>query len=608
MLDRFPARFLFRPRFHSGRGNISIDATKRIDASARLPTLGRPTFLLLALAATIAVSPMLFLGAPSGHDFQFHLASWVDVAGQWHAGIFYPRWAEWANWGYGEPRFVFYPPASWMLGAALGSLLDWTAAPVAYIWLVLLAAGMAMWKLAREWLSPPEAAAAAIFFAVNPYNLVVVYYRSDFAELLAGALLPLLILGTWRVTRDGWPRVPLVALLFAGVWLSNAPAAVIATYSVALLLAAGSVLTRSLKPLAAGGAAVAAGFGLAAFYVLPAAWERKYVQIGQAVSENLRPEQNFIFTHWGDPEFILFNWKVSTLALGVMLMIGILAVLVARRRGEFWHLWWMLVALGAVATFLMFSPSEIFWRLLPELRFVQFPWRWLNALAVVFAFFTASALGPSPERPSKRQWVLWLAILAVLGSTATAIARDTWWDRDDPSTIADWVHSGDGYEGTDEYAPLGCDRYGLPGVNPDSEQPPANPIPAVTDFDPASEVNRPGAHAKVLIVKWTAEERILSEESQAPIVLLLRTLNYPAWEGRVDGQPLGIASAPDTDEMLLSLSGGVHRIALRFRRTADRTVGDLISIVSGLVLCFWGQARRFRGPRAESAPSAWQPK
>src|SRR5277367_5975547 len=150
--------------------------------AAPQPASSRFPMLLVAIAATAVIAPMLFLGQASGHDFQFHLASWLDVAGQWREGTPFPRWAQWANGGFGEPRFIFYPPASWMLGAGLGSVLGWALAARAYVWLLLIVAGISMWKLAREWLPGSQAAMAAVFFAVNPYHLVIVYYRSDFAE------------------------------------------------------------------------------------------------------------------------------------------------------------------------------------------------------------------------------------------------------------------------------------------------------------------------------------------------------------------------------------------------------------------------------------------
>jgi hypothetical protein len=111
-------------------------------------------------------------------------------------------WAEVANWGFGEPRFVFYPPGSWMLGAALGSLLPWKVVPLFFVWLVLIGAGLSMFLLARESMPRQQAALAAMLFAANPYHLLLVYYRSDFAELLASAFFPLLLWGVMRIRPE----------------------------------------------------------------------------------------------------------------------------------------------------------------------------------------------------------------------------------------------------------------------------------------------------------------------------------------------------------------------------------------------------------------------
>ena len=50
-----------------------------------------------------------------------------------------------------------------------------------------------MFMLARRWLDRRDATFAAVLYAVNPYHLVIVYWRSAFAELLASCLLPLLL-------------------------------------------------------------------------------------------------------------------------------------------------------------------------------------------------------------------------------------------------------------------------------------------------------------------------------------------------------------------------------------------------------------------------------
>ncbi len=161
----------------------------------------RAIIFLCALAVALSLA---WHGNSCGHDFDFHIQSWLAVAKQWHHGMLYPRWIEAANYMAGEPRFVFYPPFSWMLGAILGVILPWAAAPIAFTLIVLTGCGFSMNKLARKWLPPNAATVAACAYILNPYALFVAYERTAYAELAAGIWLPLIILYALRSQPKSW--------------------------------------------------------------------------------------------------------------------------------------------------------------------------------------------------------------------------------------------------------------------------------------------------------------------------------------------------------------------------------------------------------------------
>jgi len=523
-------------------------------------------FYLVALTAAGIVVPMCFLGNASGHDFQPHVASWIEVASQWRQGIMYPRWAAGANYNFGEPRFIFYPPLSWIIGAALGSILPWKIVPGIYIWLCIVVAGMAMWVFAREWLSPTRAIVATLLFAANPYHIALVYYRSALAELLASALFPLVVFGALGVLRQEWSRVPLLAVSFAAIWLSNAPGAVITTYSLALMLAVACLIARSIRPLVLGALAMLAGFGLAAFYVLPAWWERSWVQINSAISTTYNPEHNFLFTRANDPDFIQFNWKISAVAVVLIVMTAGAMVTGRNLRRERQEIWWILAALLVASMLLMLPVSALAWRYLPELRYLQFPWRLSLVLGFAFGFFAAGG-------GTRRRAVWWLTLAIILAATSVAIAGDTAWDSEDVPAVVESIRAGHGYEGIEGFQPVGANLDELDGESP-----------LVGEVDPKSgDIDAPEM-VKIDVARWSAEDKVFATNSKAPVKLGLRLLQYPAWEAQVDGRNLRTETALQAGQIILPLTGGAHHVELHFRRTRDRMIGAALSIASLICL------------------------
>jgi hypothetical protein len=509
--------------------------------------------LAIALAAFAVVAPFFRLGIPSGHDFEFHLHSWMEVISQWRQGISYPRWAGLAHFGYGEARFIFYPPASWILGAILGQILPWGLVPGTYIWLSLVLSGCSMFTLARRWLGRQDAIFAAVLFTANPYYIVVVYWRSAFAELLAGALIPLAFLYLLELaeTRNAWLKL---AIVIAAGELTNAPAALMINFSVAVVALVLAWEHRSWKIMLWAALAGVVGTALGAFYVLPAWYEQSWVNMGQVLSPGVRPQDNFLFTKIADADHNRFNLLVSIVAVAEFAVLALAALFAFRNRLRMQREWLPLIFWTGVCAFLMSSASNVFWTHLPDLRFVQLPWRWLICLNVCFALFVVLA------------WKSWLARAAVVLAMLSVLMfvwhriQPPWWDHTaDILEMREQQRSGTGYDGTDEYVPVAADPY---------------------DIDVNAPKLKLSAAGTFKIERWEAERKSFTTNATQPETITVRLFNYPAWIVRVNGVRSETKTKEDTGELLIPLSAGSNQIEVTFARTRDRTLGAVISLVA----------------------------
>lgn len=484
--------------------------------------------------------------------------SWIEVVDHWKQGTVYPHWAALAHYGYGEARFIFYPPLSWILGGLLGVILPWKLVPAAYTWIVLTLAGCSMFALAKNWLSRRDAIFAAMLYLANPYNLVIVYWRSDQAELMASIYLPLMLLIILRMEEDGRRAVVPLSLIMAAGWLTNLPSAVMMNYSLGVLALTLAIWRRSFTVSLYAGSAVLLGAMLAGFFLLPAYHQQSWVNISQVLAPGVRPEDSFLFSRTADPDHNRFNLLVSIVAVSQFVILT--GAFVWARSWRRHKLWLPLFVWSAVCVLLMLSPTLPLWNHLPELRFVQLPWRWLLCLNVPFALMLIMSF-------QRWQWrvVLYATMFAVLLIVCHRV-QNPWWDNaGDIQEMLDNQQEGAGNEGVDEYVPIGVDPYNV------------NQKAPLVRFEGHGQ-------ARINIQEWDAEKRRIVVDTKSAGKLVLRLFNYQLWKTELNGHPVQTTSTPDTGQMIVPITAGENRVQIDFVDGWDRKVGMVLSGCAFLII------------------------
>jgi hypothetical protein len=537
--------------------------------------------------ALVVVLPLALRGCSCGHDFDFHVVSWMEAAAQFRAGTLHPQWAFSPAWNAGEPRFVFYPPLSWTLGAALGMALPWAIVPVVYTWIALTAAGAGMYRLARQLAGPQAALLAAAVYVANPYMIFTAYERTAYAELLAAAWIPLLLAGIVRERLS----VLRIAIPVALLWLTNAPAAVMGCYAFALLAAVWLVMewrrarrvasfetlrTSDWRMAVRVAAGVLLGCALAAFYVLPAAYERRWVQIAMATIAGMRIGDNFLFHHTGDDAHDAVLHTASLIAVmlltAAVAVVGFAVVRLKERRKTVVPL----AILVAAIAFMLLPMSAALWRLAPEMSFLQFPWRLLAVLAAVVC--AAIAVIAEPLKLSVSWAAAALVLVTAMSLPAVSAFRQSCDDEDKPAAQAAAFHGKTGVDATDEYTPTEADNDSLGHRDP--------PYWLAADGDaPAPVTNATGSapvHLQVAVPKDEA--------------LVLNLRDYPAWRVRVNGAVVTERIARADGLIAIPVQAGVDSVDVFYLPGLDERVGEGISL--GAMLCCLGVAASGRRQRA----------
>ncbi|MHB9032626.1 MAG: 6-pyruvoyl-tetrahydropterin synthase-related protein [Anaerolineae bacterium] len=565
----------------------------RNPAVKRIPAVPYAGLLVCVLLGLAAVHPLLIAGRlPAGHDTVFHLERLIEFTAQWRQGVLFPRWAPDLLNGYGYPVFNYYAPLSYWLPAALSLAgLPYVNGLIVGLAGAFILAAAAMYLWSRDTLGEGPALAAAAAYVFSPYLLFNLMTRTVLPELTALALLPLVLYGLRRSAVTGLRRYELLT--------AGATAALILAHNVtaalfAPLAGAYALLLMILqRPACARGTAHLAGrlFGallggvlLAAFFWLPALLESSLVQLDRLTALGIFDYRAqfrtladiFSYPVMADvsPITPYYRYSLGLLAAGLAAA-GTVYGLLARRRELAGHLL-LFLAVGAACVMLAIPVSAPFWRALPPLQLLQFPWRFTGLSTLCLA---------------------WLAGLGALALTRL-LPRAPWW----PALVTGLLAAGLFAYGINwQYTPRWFEpwrglsavdlavleqRFGSLGTTTTGEylprtvlELPADALGTALSADRLDYAALP-AGAQVLQADWQPLKMRLRLALPSAAQVTFRTFAFAGWRAALDGAAAPIIPTIPGGLISIAVPAGEHDLSLVFGSTPARSAAAAISLAA----------------------------
>lgn len=566
---------------------------------------GWQCLLLIAAVATAFSMPNLIFGISHGMSHLYNISWTYEFTRLLRSGDLYPRWLDGLNGGVGSLAFWIYAPLPFYVNALTGGLFCSGCQPTTQVaigeWLMLMASGLAFFKLARLHAANWAAVVGALFYMLAPYHFEIdLWRRQAIGEFAAYIWMPLIVLYFERALQDRRALVPGV-LCYAALVLSHLPAAVLFSLSLPLLALFHCAWSRSLRPALLLLAIVSLGIALSAIYLLPALSIQAIDIYSHTGFHPWHYYANWFFLDGVDEPDASFAtrlciiWLTNTIA-AVLLFVAAGGLRRGPQRRQL--LWWL--AACALVAFMVTPVSRPVWELLPFLQQVQFPWRIMVVTDLALAMIGTLAL-------DALQVAVTRARLALVGAAAVllfVVGVVDWRSFTSLTYFFERWHTNETAldrraltVGTDtpEYMPMWV-HIGQPEL-----------IAAAAALPPAGV---PSGNGSAEITQWRNREIGLHVRLTAAADVQIRQVYVPWWTAQIlrgTGAPefAVTAPAPDTGLLRLKLPAGDYAVRLRLGTPPIERVGQAVSAAAAIVLLWlaiWAR-RRPGGAMPSSVPA-----
>lgn len=472
----------------------------------------------------------------------------------WRSGEFTPGWDGLANYTLGDPRFSFYPPVSLCLGALLSTILPVNLVPAAFIWFSLVLSALCMHAASKSIAGDRNGTIAAILYMISPYVLVTSITRFAVAELLVLAWMPLILLYFLRTTGHHDKRAALLlGCLLALTWMTNLPASIVLIYVLFFVAAITTIHQQSVNALLSFITAEFIAILAAAFYVVPVFFEKEWITASSLLHQNFR--DFFVFGPISGLHRMRFQLGLWIIAL---LQIAVIAASIVICRRKVNSQYRSLCELAAVAFLFELPVTTVLWLYLPEIRYIQFPFRFLSIIGAVLPLIIT---GNGINRTFLKTTCCLMALMALLPLISYLLIK--------PATSSNILDlsavSRHGYSGTVEYVPAGALVQNTP----------IKLMPVSVDNDPFD------ATCKVAMLSGGPRLKLISVDSHGPCRIKFATYFYPYWVAADEAGNRLQTRRNDAGLLVVTVPAGQHTIQLRFQaHSVVRMISMAISLVT----------------------------
>jgi uncharacterized membrane protein (UPF0136 family) len=559
-MKAFPAiAFENTTREANGRRDYSVSKLHHLLLSGE-----RRAILTIIVAGIAAIIPIIVWGIPSGGDLPNHFRFVQPFYESILNGHIYPGWLAESNYGFGDARFRFYPPGLYYLLTIFRSGAGWYWASVSTFAFLSVVGGLGAYFWARSSHSINVAMAAGLLYMIAPYHLNELYQASLLSEYAACSVLPFLFAFVERVCRRrNAGDIAGLAASYALLGLTHLPLTVIGSLSVALyalLLLTRERFWSTLTRLSVG---VAIGLAASAFFWFNMVAELPWIK-GNSANQNVYYDYrgNFLFS----PSALTNRntWYANLLGLAVLGMLLPALVLVKKRALR------AVLVVTVVSFFMTTELSRPLWFVIPKLRDVQFPWRWLAITSLFGSALLAASLPKWKEILQHKVRPLYLVPILGVALSLFFVATQVVWDSDylNRSSFDSLLANSRTAASFKDWMPLWADDK-------------------VQTFAASEPVEASGR--KISVTDWQPEHRQFQIEAGSQTEARLRTFYYPLWTANAGGREL--ATRPGVDgALVVNVPPEATTISVDFREPGRAAIARMVSLLGWLMIfaiTFW---------------------